>query len=111
MKRKLFYIKLLHTIIWVFFVIVIFYLLYAGIFDKITIYTLIAILLVAIEGLVLLLFGWRCPLTVLGNKFSDDHEVGFDIFLPKWLAKHNKTIFGTLYGIGIVIVLLRLSVG
>lgn len=98
MNKKLFCIKLIHTIVWAFFVLVIFYILFAGIFDKINVYTFIAMGLVVIEGLVLLLFGWRCPLTVVGKRYTDDDEIGFDIFLPKWLAKNNKTILGALFG-------------
>ncbi len=101
-------IKLIHTIIWALFVLVIFYILLAGIFDRINIYTFIAIGLVVMEGLILLLFDWRCPLTVVGEKYTDDHEIGFDIFLPKWLARNNKAISGALFGIGAVIVILRL---
>lgn len=73
-----------------------------------SIYTFIAIGLVVLEGLILLLFGWRCPLTVAGKKYTDNYETGFDIFLPKWIAKNNKAIFGTLFGIGVVSVILRL---
>jgi len=108
MSKKLLCIKLIHTIIWAFFVFIIFYILFAGIFDIINVYTFIAIGLVMIEGLILLLFGWRCPLTVVGEKYTDDHEIGFDIFLPKWIAKNNKSILGALFGIGAVIVIFRL---
>ncbi len=75
--------------------------------DRINVHTFIAIGLVLIEGLILILFGWRCPLTVVGEKYTDDHEIGFDIFLPKWLAKNNKAILGTLFEVGTVIVILR----
>lgn len=108
MSRKLRFIKLIHTVIWAFFVLVIFYILFAGIFDRINVYTFIAIGLVVTEGLILLLFGWRCPLTIVGEKYTDDYEIGFDIFLPKWLAKNNKTILGVLFGIGAAIVISRL---
>ncbi len=108
MSKKLLCIKIFHTIIWVFFVLVIFYILFAGIFDKINVYTFIAIGLVVVEGLLLLLFGWRCPLTVVGKKYTDNHEIGFDIFLPKWLAENNKAIFGALFGIGAAMIILRL---
>ena len=107
MSKKLLCIKLIHTIICVFFVLVIFYILFAGIFNTINVYTFIAIGLVVIEGLILLLFGWRCPFTVLGEKYTDNNEIGFDIFLPEWIAKNNKAIFGVLFGIGVVIVILR----
>ena len=32
---------------------------------------------------------------------------GFDIYLPLWLARHNKTIFGTLFAVGELFVLER----
>ena len=108
MDKKLFYIRLVHTIIWVFYVFVIGYILYASISNKINYYLFIAIGLVVMEGMILMIFKWKCPLTVLGYKYSENHEVGFDIFLPKWLAKYNKTIFGTLFFIGILITIYRL---
>ncbi len=108
MEKKLFIIKLLHTIIWSFYVMVIFYILYSGIFNKISIFTYVAIGLVVLEGLILIAFKWRCPLTVVGYKYSETKEMGFDIFIPKWLAKHNKTIFTLTFVAGLIAVALRL---
>lgn len=108
MNKKLFAVKLVHTFIWAFFVLVILYIVYCGLFDRVNIATVIGIGLVIGEGVVLLICGWRCPLTLLGKKYSDTQEDGFDIFLPGWLAKHNKAIFTTLFAIGVVIVLYRL---
>ena len=90
MSKKLFLIKLIHTIIWFFYVCVIFYINYAAIYNKIDCYLWVAIGLVVIEGFVLMTFKGKCPLTVLGYKYSDNQDVGFDIFIPKWLAKNNK---------------------
>jgi len=104
---KLFVIKLIHTLIWLFFVIVIFYILYTGISNKINIYTWIAIGLVIGEGLVLILFKMFCPLTILARKYSDSKKDNFDIFIPNWLARNNKIIFTVIYLIGLIIVLLR----
>lgn len=107
MDKKLFLIKLLHTIIWFFYVCIILYILYAAIFDKINSYLWIAITLVFLEGLILMVFKGKCPLTVVGYKYSSNHEVGFDIFIPRWLAKYNKLIFTTIFIIGLLIVLYR----
>ena len=108
MNRKLLCIKLLHTVIWAFYVFVIFYILYSGIFNKINAFTFVSIGLVVLEGIILLIFKWRCPLTVIGFKYSDTKEVGFDIFLPKWLAKHNKAIFTAIFVLGSILVAIRL---
>lgn len=106
-SNKLLTIKLLHTLIWVFFVAVIFYILYSGITDNITNYTWIAFGLVFGEGLILLLFKMFCPLTLIARKYSDSQKENFDIFLPNWLAKYNKLIFTTIFVVGLIIVLFR----
>jgi hypothetical protein len=108
MCKKLFYLKLMHTIIWFFYVLIISYIFYAGIYNKINLYLWIAIGLVIIEGIILIIFKGKCPLTVLGYKYTDSHEVGFDIYLPRWLAKYNKMIFGTIFVIGILIIIYRI---
>jgi hypothetical protein len=106
-NQKLLAIKLLHTLIWAFFVVVIFFVLYSGIYDKITTLTWIGIGLVLLEGLVLLVFKMFCPLTLVARKYSDSEKDNFDIFLPNWLAKHNKLIFTTIYVLALLLVLIR----
>ncbi len=106
-KGKLLQIKLLHTLIWVFFVTLIFYILYSGFTNEITIYTWIAIGLVILEGLVLLIFKMFCPLTLIARKYSDSEKDNFDIFLPNWLARHNKLIFTLIYLISLITVAYR----
>lgn len=107
MKNKLVAIKTLHTIIWLFYNVVIFYLLYAVIVDKIDLWVWICIGLVVMEGLVLLIFKWFCPLTIIARRYSDSTKDNFDIFLPNWLAKHNKLIYTSLFGLAIAILLFR----
>ncbi|MEQ9165116.1 MAG: hypothetical protein RLO12_02570 [Fulvivirga sp.] len=104
---KLLLIKIIHTIIWLFFVAVIFYILYSGVFNKITAYTWIGIGLIILEGMVLLIFQMFCPLTLMARKYSDSEKENFDIFLPNWLAKNNKLIFTTIFAIGLVVVIIR----
>jgi hypothetical protein len=104
---KLLTIKLVHTLIWAFFVAVIFYILYSGVTNTITIYTWIGIGLIIFEGLVLLVFKMSCPLTVVARNYSDSQKDNFDIFLPNWLAKHNKLIFTSIFVIGLFIVVYR----
>ena len=105
--NKLLTIKLFHTMIWAFFVAVIFYVLYSGITDKVNLYTWIGIALIIGEGLTLLIFKMFCPLTLIARKYSDSDKDNFDIFLPNWLAKHNKLIFTSIFIIAVLIVLYR----
>ena len=105
--RKLFLIKLIHTVIWALFVAVIFYVLYSGFTDNVTVYTWIGIALVIGEGLTLLIFKMFCPLTLIARRYSDSEKENFDIFLPNWLAKHNKVIFTSIFVLGLIFVLYR----
>jgi len=106
-SKKLTAVKIVHTLIWLFFVAAIFYILYSGISNKITTTTWIAISLIIAEGGVLVLFKKFCPLTLIARKYSDSEKDNFDIYLPNWLARHNKIIFTTIYLVGVIIVLIR----
>ena len=108
-SEKLVAIKVMHTLIWIFFVSAIFYILYSGISGRINIYTWIAIALIIGEGIVLSIFKMYCPLTIMARKYSDSEKDNFDIYLPNWLARHNKLIFTTIYIIGVIIVLARVG--
>ena len=107
-ETKLLIVRLIHSVIWVFFVGVIFYILYSGIADRITTYTWIGIGLVIGEGLTLLAFRMTCPLTIIARNYSDSGKNNFDIFLPDWLAKHNKLIFAFIFIAGLMIIAFRL---
>ena len=104
---KLLAIKLIHTIIWAFFVFVISFILYSGITNQVNTFTWIGIGLIIGEGFVLLVFKMFCPLTVLARKYSDSQKDNFDIFLPNCLAKHNKLIFTSIFIVGLVLVVVR----
>lgn len=105
--KSLIAIKLLHTLIWVVMAGATVYVLYSGCFNRITRYTWMAIGLILFEGLVLLLFKWTCPLTVVARRYSDSPKDNFDIYLPNWLARYNKLIFTSIYVVGLVLVLVR----
>ena len=97
-------IKLLHTLIWAFLAGSIVLLPVLG---KLRRFRWAAILsgIVLLECVVLALNGGRCPLTDLAAGLTDDHAHNFDIYLPNWLAEHNKVIFGVLFVAGELVVL------
>jgi hypothetical protein len=107
-NNKLLAIKSVHTLIWLFYNVVIFYLLYAVIVGRIDHWVWICIGLIVLEGLVLMLFKWYCPLTIVARKYSDSSKENFDIFLPNWLAKYNKLIYTSIFGISIIILIYRM---
>ena len=103
-QSRLLAVKLLHTVVWAFL---------AGCIVAIPVVGLLGHLAAAgvlcgvvfVEVVVLAVNGWRCPLTSVAARYTPDRQDNFDIFLPAWLARHNKTIFGSLYLFGVVLVL------
>lgn len=89
-------IKLLHTAVWVFFNVVIFYLLLAVLTDRLDTWAWICLALIGAECAVLLFFRMACPLTIVARRYSDSQLPNFDIYLPIWLARYNKHIYGVL---------------
>ena len=107
--RRLRAIKLLHTIVWAGF---------AGCIAAIPVLTLhgrfrlaaILALIVLGEVIVLAVNRWRCPLTPIAARYTDDRRANFDIYLPEWLARYNKEIFGPLYLAGVVLLVVRWTI-
>lgn len=92
-QNMLIFIKSFHTIIWIFFNVVLFYMTYEVLANKIDLFFWIGTGLIIIEFLVLLFFKMICPMTILARKYSDSTRENFDIYLPNWLAKYNKQIY------------------
>lgn len=105
---KLTLIKTVHTAIWVFYNIVIFYLLYAVIAGKIDKWIWIGLGLFLFEAIVLLIFKMKCPLTIIARRYSNSDKDNFDIYIPNWLARHNKMIYFSILVIIILILIYRL---
>jgi hypothetical protein len=94
---KLNIIKVVHTLIWIFFNVVLLSISLSIIKNEIDKFVWIGIGCILIEWIVLLSFKWQCPLTILARKYSDSTKDNFDIFLPNWLAKYNKVIYITIF--------------
>jgi hypothetical protein len=105
---KLIVVKVVHTLIWIFFNVVIFYMLYAVLQNKIDWWLWIGYGLVLLEGLTLLLFKFFCPLTLIARKYSDSTKDNFDIYLPNWLARYTKVIYTSIVVIISILTVYRL---
>lgn len=57
---------------------------------------------VGLEVFVLVANRLRCPLTGMAARYTPDRRDNFDIYLPLWLARYNKQIFGAMYAGGIL---------
>ena len=87
---------------------VLFYMAYAVIVNKIDRFVWIGIALIVGEGLVLMVFKKMCPLTIMARKYSDSAKDNFDIYLPEWLARNNKLIYTTFFIIIVCGIIYRL---
>jgi len=104
MQAALHVVKVIHTLAWAFFascILAIPALAWRGQFISVAVLTI----LVFIEITVLIANEWRCPLTNVAARYTDDRTDNFDIYLPLWLARNNKLIFGWLFAVVFVFAL------
>jgi hypothetical protein len=99
-------IRLLHTAAWLCFVACIAAVPIAATLMQ---FRVVAILsgVIVVECLILAMNRCRCPLTNLAAAYTKERADNFDIYLPLWLARYNKLIFGSLFVVGEVFALLR----
>lgn len=103
---RLIAVKLFHTIIWA---------VLAGCVIAIPVlaciqefrWALVLSLIIVAECGVLAANRGRCPLTDVAARYTAERADNFDIYLPNSVARHNKTIFGTLFLLGEVVLGLR----
>jgi hypothetical protein len=85
-----------------------FYVLYAGLTKTFNFVLWLCAGLMLLETLVLLVNKWTCPLTPMAAKYTAERAENFDIYLPRIIAKYNKQIFGTVWVVGILLVVYNL---
>jgi len=88
MQNRLFFIKLFHSVIAFFMLGCLFYIFYAGITATFNWLLIVAVITIIIEGIAILLNGWRCPLTTLAERWGAEKGSVADIFMPGILARN-----------------------
>jgi hypothetical protein len=99
-------IKMVHTIIWAFFVLMICAIWVFAAQAKFT-GAAWAIAVVLIEVAILGLNHGHCPLGRIVKRYTDDRAANFDIYLPASLAARTKPIFGSLFGGAVLLTAIR----
>ncbi len=94
-------IKTLHTMVWAFFVGSIVAVPISARVERFD-WALGFAGIVLVEVVVLAFNDMRCPLTAIAARYTSDRRPNFDIYLPEWLARYNKEIFGPLFGLGLL---------
>lgn len=105
-SRRLFLVKAVHTAIWA---VLAGGILAIPVVGWAEMYGLVLGLncIVLAEIFALALNDGRCPLSGVAARLTDDRRDGFDIFIPAWLARHNKLIFGSLFVVGEAVAFMR----
>lgn len=99
--RALRTVKIVHTLAWAVFagcIVVIPWLASMRQFER----AFVLIGFVMLEVLVLVVNRFRCPLTNVAARYTEDRHDNFDIYLPLWVARYIKQIFGSVYVAGII---------
>ena len=99
-------VKVVHTLAWALFagcILALPFVAWRG--DFRTAGVLVAVTMV--EVVTLAANGMKCPLTSVAARYTDDRRDNFDIYLPLWLARYNKQIFGSLFVAGLALTLAR----
>jgi hypothetical protein len=63
--------------------------------------------LVLVESIVLISFGWKCPLTILAERLGASDGAVADLFLPKWFADRIFPVCGTTFLIACALLVVR----
>jgi len=86
-------IKTLHTFIWLVMTISVFYIGYSVILMRFYALFYVSLILITSEIIIIAVNSWKCPLTGIARRHTDDGAPNFDIFLPRIIAQYNKEIF------------------
>ena len=99
-------IRLAHTVVWAGFAACIAAIPILALQGRFRLAALLALIVLG-EVVVLAINRWRCPLTPIAARYTEDRRANFDIYLPEWLARYNKEIFGPLYLAGVTFLAVR----
>ena len=95
-SSKLILIKSLHSLVWAMFALAIVLIPLATYSGELRV-SLALIGFVMLEVAVLAANHFKCPLTSLAERYTTQRQDNFDIYLPLFLARYNKQIFGSLF--------------
>ena len=107
--RSIRFIKSVHTIAFVPLSALLFVLAYEVLFGTITYLTWIAIAVFLAESVELVTHKMRCPLTAYAERLGSTSGQITDFFFPKWFADRVFPIYGALFVISLVVLVIRIK--
>ncbi len=104
---RLWIVRGLHTAIYIVMSAACFAVLYAGISGQSGVWLHVALALVAIEVVVFVGFGLKCPLTAVAVRYGARPDGPYDTFFPERCTRHTFRVFGPLITLGLILNALR----
>jgi hypothetical protein len=105
-RKAIYVIRAIHTFIAAFFVFCIGFLYYFVFTEKQSPWIVWIIAILIAEGVVLIANQWRCPLSLLHQKYGDDKKF-YDLFFPEKIAPYAGHILGAATIIAIILLLAK----
>jgi len=105
--RKLWLVRAVHTAIYVVMSAACFALLYAGLTGASGPWLWAALGLVAVECVVFIGSGMKCPLTAVAVRWGATPQGGYDTFFPERITRHTLAVFGPMIAISLALLVLR----
>jgi hypothetical protein len=99
-------IRIIHALIVFLFIAFIAVVYHRGITKNIDAWFYIASVAIAIEGILVILNRWDCPLTFIHKRYGDNKGF-FGLFMPDDMARHTIKLFAVIAVIGYIIVFLN----
>ena len=97
-------VRAVHTLIFFFLTFCVGHILYCGVARKITRFLYVAILCMAVEGIILALNHWHCPLTLLTIAHGGGKGTVVDTLFPEWFVPYVTPLYAAICAIGLVLV-------
>ncbi|MHA2432848.1 MAG: hypothetical protein ACXADO_06450 [Candidatus Thorarchaeota archaeon] len=100
-----FSIKFIHALLFLIMEGSLGYILYCGITNQANLLSWIMVGGMVVESIILIVNSWRCPLTDLAERYGAEDGSVTGIFLPRFLVPHVFRIYGGLFILGIVLLI------
>jgi hypothetical protein len=100
--QKVFTIKFVHSVIYLFMVTCLVYIFYCALTQRYDWTLLIALSFIILEGITLLINKGTCPFTPLAEKYGAERGSVTDLFFPMWCAKHTFKISTIVFAIELI---------
>ena len=102
-NKRVFIVKSIHLTLFILNCVCLFYIIYCIITRTYDWTLLTAIVIILVDGLSIVLYRGRCPLTILAERYGAENGAVTDIILPAWCARYVFKFFIVVAAIEVVL--------